>query len=104
MSLILIKSTVVLKSNLKFKISKVSFILKRCHYSSGPVFGAGADLFISNNCNTNIDNYSNLPHTYDGDGASPSLLMGEYHFTVADYEVFIPVTSGGLKHIKSERY
>ncbi|CAH1165789.1 unnamed protein product [Phyllotreta striolata] len=60
------------------------------HPDSGPIFGAGADLLISSNCNMNMDSYSNLPHTYDGDGASPSVLMGEYNFTVADYEVFTP--------------
>lgn len=86
--------------NLNFICSDLYFL----HFRSGPVFGAGADLFISSNCNTNIDSYSNLPHTYDGDAASPSVLLGEYHFTVADYEVFTPTTSTALKHLKNERY
>ncbi|KAG5888228.1 hypothetical protein JTB14_035577 [Gonioctena quinquepunctata] len=73
------------------------------HPDSGPIFGAGADLLISSNCNSNMDSYSNLPHTYDGDGASPSVLMGDYNFTVADYEVFTPLNSTG-KINKSERY
>lgn len=71
--------------------------------SSGPIFGAGADLLISSNCNTNMDSYSNLPHTYDGDGASPSVLMGDYNFSVADYEVFTPINTTA-KPSKNERY
>ncbi|KAF4527476.1 hypothetical protein B566_EDAN014114 [Ephemera danica] len=57
----------------------------------GPVFGAGADLAIAGNCNRNSESYSNLPHSYDGEGASPALLMGDYNFCVHDYEVFTPV-------------
>lgn len=60
--------------------------------SCGPIFGAGADLLISNDCNTNADSYSNLPHSYDGDNASNTILMGVYNFTVLDYEVFTPAT------------
>lgn len=56
--------------------------------SIGPIFGAGADLLISSNCNANKESYSNLPHSYDGDHASNQLLMGDYHFSVIDYEVF----------------
>jgi len=59
--------------------------------SCGPIFGAGADLLIASNCNTNMDSYSNLPHSYDGDNASCSILMGDYNFSVIDYEVFTPV-------------
>lgn len=54
----------------------------------GPIFGAGADLMISNNCNANMDSYSNLPHSYDGENASTTVLMGDYQFNVIDYEVF----------------
>lgn len=59
----------------------------------GPIFGAGADLFISSHCNKNMDSYSNLPHSYDGENASSSILMGDYNFSVLDYEVFTPVGS-----------
>lgn len=59
--------------------------------SCGPIFGAGADLLIASNCNTNMDSYSNLPHSYDGENASSSVLMGDYNFSVLDYEVFTPV-------------
>ncbi|OWR54703.1 hypothetical protein KGM_212345 [Danaus plexippus plexippus] len=70
------------------------------HPDCGPIFGAGADLLISNNCNMNSDSYSNL-HSY-GDGSlgslgslgspgpqpAPSSLASEYNFTVRDYEIF----------------
>lgn len=55
----------------------------------GPIFGAGADLQIANACNTNMDSYSNLPHSYDGgNNASSSSLFGDYNFTIAEYEVY----------------
>lgn len=59
--------------------------------SCGPIFGAGADLLISNNCNTNKDSYSNLPHSYDGPNGSYETLFGDYNFSIADYEVFTTV-------------
>ncbi|UYV60369.1 TLD [Cordylochernes scorpioides] len=58
--------------------------------SYGPIFGAGADLCIASNCNHNMSSYSNLPHSYDGEHASSTILMGDYNFNVADYEVFTP--------------
>ena len=54
----------------------------------GPMFGAGADLCISDDCHERPESYSNLPHSYDGPQASCSLLMGDYNFIVKDYEVF----------------
>lgn len=63
---------------------------------SGPIFGAGADLLIANQCNKNMDSYSNLPHSYNGENSSNSILMGDYYFTVVDYEVFTP-NNGGSK-------
>lgn len=75
----------------KFNIVKKPFAI--CyHRDCGPIFGAGADFLISTNCNTNMESYSNLPHSYDGDNASSTILMGDYHFTVMDYEVFTPLT------------
>lgn len=62
------------------------------HPNCGPIFGAGADLLISSNCNTNTDSYSNMPHSYDGENASSTILMGDYNFSVLDYEVFTPLT------------
>ena len=52
------------------------------------MFGAGADLCIADGCNEKQESYSNLPHSYDGPQASSGLLMGDYNFTVKDYEVF----------------
>lgn len=58
------------------------------HPRYGPMFGGGADLCISDECHEKPGSYSNLPHSYDGPQASTSLLMGDYNFTVKDYEVF----------------
>lgn len=71
----------------KFDIAKKTFAI--CyHVDCGPIFGAGADLLISDRCNINMDSYSNLPHSYDGDDASPDSLMGD--FSVIKYEVYTP--------------
>ncbi|XP_045496052.1 BTB/POZ domain-containing protein 19 [Colias croceus] len=68
-----------------YTLSKKAFAL--CyHPDCGPIFGAGADLLISNNCNSNTDSYSNL-HSY-GDSLSPASLAPDYSFTVRDYEIF----------------
>ncbi|KFM79229.1 TBC1 domain family member 24, partial [Stegodyphus mimosarum] len=71
----------------KFEVVKKMFAIAH-HPDYGPIFGAGADLCISHNCNANLESYSNLPHSYDGENASCTLLMGDYNFTVLDYEVF----------------
>ena len=52
------------------------------------MFGAGADLCIASDCRSGMQCYSNLPHSYNGKHASSSLLMGEYNFNIANYEVF----------------
>uniref|UniRef100_A0A0P4WD62 TLDc domain-containing protein n=2 Tax=Scylla olivacea TaxID=85551 RepID=A0A0P4WD62_SCYOL len=73
----------------KFPVIKKMFAI--CyHPDCGPIFGAGADLFIAGNCNQNLESYSNLPHSYDGENASCNTLMSDYNFTVLDYEVFSP--------------
>ncbi|KAM7357660.1 uncharacterized protein ACRADG_002930 isoform 1-T3 [Cochliomyia hominivorax] len=77
----------VAESPLKFDIVKKPYAI--CyHPDCGPIFGAGADLLIANNCNTNKDSYSNLPHSYDGPNASYETLFGDYNFTITDYEVY----------------
>eukprot|EP00118_Oscarella_pearsei_P017545 m.174450 g.174450 ORF g.174450 m.174450 type:complete len:490 (+) comp39113_c0_seq1:235-1704(+) len=65
------------------------------HTSCGPIFGAGADLCLSNNCNINSESYSNFPHSYScGDDSEDDaklkseLFMGKSRFMVKDYEVF----------------
>ncbi|GAB6028325.1 hypothetical protein CHUAL_002498 [Chamberlinius hualienensis] len=79
----------------KFDVVKKMFAIAH-HSEFGPMFGAGADLCIASNCNANIESYSNLPHSYDGEGACNSMLMGDYNFTVLDYEVF--TTPGKQSH------
>lgn len=73
--------------------------------SCGPIFGAGADLLISNGCNMNTESYSNLPHSYDGPNANCTSLLGDYNFTVIDYEVYTLATSSStITKMKQERY
>ena len=72
---------------------------------NGPIFGSGADLCISSECNRNKDSYSKLPYTYGGADTPNNLLTGEsmhnyyatlsdaisageQYFLVEDYEVF----------------
>uniref|UniRef100_A0A336LJ79 CSON005639 protein n=1 Tax=Culicoides sonorensis TaxID=179676 RepID=A0A336LJ79_CULSO len=57
------------------------------HISCGPIFGAGADLFISDKCNINADSYSNLGHTYNAIEGTNSLFK-QYNTVIQDYEVF----------------
>ena len=74
----------------RFDITKKTFAI--CYHGEcGPIFGAGADLYISDQCHANMDSYSNLPHSYDGDDASPDSLMGDYNFSVIEYEVYTPL-------------
>ncbi|XP_059050682.1 uncharacterized protein LOC131845620 [Achroia grisella] len=69
----------------RFPLVKKAFAL--CyHPDCGPIFGAGADLLISSNCNSNTESYSNL-HSY-GDPESSATLVSDYNFTVRDYEIF----------------
>lgn len=72
--------------------TKFDVVKKRlavCHHVDyGPCFGGGADLAIHDNCDANMESYSNLPHSYNGQGASNTILMGGYNFYVKDYEVF----------------
>ena len=64
--------------------------------SYGPVFGAGADLSVASHCQSGMECYSNLGHSYGGNPesgdahkyAKSSTLMGDYNFNVKDYEVF----------------
>ncbi|XP_058808235.1 kelch-like protein 17 [Phymastichus coffea] len=82
----------------KFDVVKKPFAI--CYHPDiGPIFGAGADLLISSNCNMNMDSYSNLPHSYEGENASNAILMGDYYFSVVDYEVFtLSNVSGKSSH------
>ncbi|CAF1226615.1 unnamed protein product [Didymodactylos carnosus] len=58
-------------------------------FSCGPTFGTGHDLIISNNSNTNRDNYCNFPHTYlDHLGHGTTTFTGLKHFQTLEIEVF----------------
>lgn len=35
-----------------------------------------------------MESYSNLPHSYDGQNAGCMSLLGDYNFSVMDYEVY----------------
>jgi len=60
-----------------------------CDDTSGPSFGAGCDLFISDRANTDERTYSNLGHTYQRPpGQQNTFFTGARNFTVTDYEVF----------------
>lgn len=74
----------------KFEIKKRLFAVSH-HPSCGPIFGAGADLFISDLCHSGPESYSNLPHSYGSHNATPASLMGDYNFVVDEYEVLVPV-------------
>ena len=60
----------------------------------GPTFGAH-DIYISNNCHTNTNSYSNLgqaylpPHGYGyGSAQARAVFAGSYKFRCDEYEVF----------------
>lgn len=73
----------------RFNVRKPTFAVVH-HANYGPMFGAGADMSLSDGCHANEDSYSNMPHSYDGPGASSNILFGDYNFTVLEYEVFTP--------------
>ena len=56
---------------------------------NGPVFGAGHDLCIANNCSQNVSNFTNFPYTYGKLGTKPRCLSGGwYSFKVNELEVY----------------
>ena len=61
----------------------------------GPTFGGGHDIYISNNCHTNTNSYSNLGHSYlppngyaYGSVQARAVFAGSYKFRCDEYEVF----------------
>ena len=50
-------------------------------HSNGPIFGSGADLCISSDCNKNKDSYSQLPYSYGDTSLPQHLLTGNIHGT-----------------------
>lgn len=39
-----------------------------CRANSGPIFGDGHDLYISDKCNKNRESFARFPHTYNLEG------------------------------------
>jgi len=63
------------------------------HPSTGPRFGAGADLFISNNALSNTKSYTNAGNTYKFPSyPNYQLNDGTKHFQVKDYVVIKAIT------------
>ena len=73
--------------------------LINCNNGYGPTFGGGFDLFISNDCNSNNNSYSDFPNNYNFEGSNKivnnqqsytnfSGATNECNFRVVDYEVF----------------
>lgn len=57
----------------------------------GPTFGSspnGSDLHIADHCNANFHSDSNLGSSYQGPGASNTVLFGSRNFQVEEYEVY----------------
>ena len=65
-----------------------------CDAASGPSFGGGCDLYISDISNVSTSSYSNLGHSYDftlffnGTTEAKSFLAGSYKFQTSEIEVF----------------
>ena len=84
-------------STTKFDVKQSSYAVQS-HPGCGPIFGAGADLYISSECNLNKDSYSNLLHSYGSPHSSVHSLASSYSFQIEDYEVFKPAYIG-TKHL-----
>ena len=61
----------------------------------GPTFGGSQDIYISNNCHTNTNSYSNLGYSYlppNGytlySSQAKQFFAGSYKFRCDEYEVF----------------
>lgn len=57
-------------------------------FSNGPIFGAGADLFISSDCNSHEGSYSQLGCSYSCSTFPSLTLANSKYFTVEEYEVY----------------
>ena len=70
------------------------------HYSYGPTFGAGHDIYLSNYASFGTNSYSNLGYTYyDPTGGNSygttftqTFLAGSYRFTPDEIETFYETT------------
>ena len=66
-----------------------------CGSRYGPVFGGGADIYISGYASTNSNSYSDLGHTYSPPSGysyrstfARTFLAGSYYFTPDEVETF----------------
>jgi hypothetical protein len=57
-----------------------------CSSWHGLIFGAGHDILIASDSNSNQESYSNLGPSYGH--ADPSILAGSYNFQTLEIEVF----------------
>lgn len=71
----------------KFPVLQPAYAINN-HPGNGPIFGSGADLYISNDCSSNNDSYSQLGRSYGDPSCLPHHLAGEQYFMVEDYEIF----------------
>ena len=58
------------------------------HLSYFPIFGAGNDLLIADNCNADQTSYSNLNKTYEAPSGNANYFVGSKNFQVQEIEVF----------------
>ena len=58
-----------------------------CHSNNFPTFGGGHDLYISDKCNENSNNYNGTNNTYNF-GSNYYLNGGSYNFQVSKLEVY----------------
>ena len=59
-----------------------------CNSGRGPTFGAGHDLNILGNANTNTSGHSILGNSYGCPPGQQRFFTGAQDFTVTNYEVF----------------
>jgi hypothetical protein len=70
-----------------------------CNFSSGPSFGGGRDINVSDNANTTIKSNSGLGSSYKhpqytfGTNGAKTFLAGSYNFQLVEIEVFKKNTS-----------
>jgi hypothetical protein len=71
-----------------------------CNSSYGPIFGNNYDIYVSDNCNINASNYTNLGWTFANDTGIPGdqVFTGERNFTVKEIEIFAILSA--LVHLK----
>jgi hypothetical protein len=65
-----------------------------CHSSYGPVFGSACDLYVSDSCNANNSNCTNLGSSFVNDTGIDGnpVFPGEHYFTGQEIEVFAIAT------------